>query len=643
MLPCWEHSPQENLEWLLGSPIAGLIESLLESLLQSLLQILLLGRLQRLTSESCVAEGVVFPEKSFSRLNSEFVEALAYRRLMPIEAGQWHWCGQPTWLSAFGTITISVIITSTITIINITITTITIIMFNSWPNVYVRRYQNLLGSWIRIALRKLSSRSALPRIQLPTIHSESKVAIVNSLTMKHQEIVSWWPCSSQGSNYQINWYHDFGQLMLPANCHTPHATCCPLSAKHCTLLTSRLMYCGTRHRQVSNSVDLARRSIHGSILSSEFGSVLPLESILGSIRRSRLGVWRWVQLGVYRRAFSAAYFRASWELAWENTVNQAGSVPSSAIDSILESMFVCVLEKVFDAIRSVLGVCFSKSWDLSWDHTVQQAGSVASSSAVNVIESIPGSIHEMVLRCVLGSILGTDMGMSWEHTYEHLVPHARSVPSSAISRILISMPLCEPDNVLRGIHQSGLGVYVRESCKHTWEHWVKQTGSVSLSEIGRVLESMHGSVLVNTLEGVLGSILRVFLGVYYKQAGSVHSSALRMLKWWWLRSLIVFYLRGPQGKNKYESTSTAECHQLIPDSTVISGHMGHYCLRLYKSSPSPAIQDISGSGTMRHLRLHPCKTSPSLAIWAISVSGHTGHLCLRSVCAMFPLLLYTVE
>ena len=86
----------------------------------------------------------------------------------------------------------------------------------------------------------------------------------------------------------------------------------------------------------------------------------------------------------------------------------------------------------------------------------------------------------------------------------------------------------------------------------------------------------------------------------------------------------MIYLRGPQGQYIYERTSTAECHQLVPESTVISGHTRHLRLRPYKTSPSPAIQDISVSGHTRHLRLRLYKTSPSPAETCIcnNIGGH---------------------
>ena len=106
---------------------------------------------------------------------------------------------------------------------------------------------------------------------------------------------------------------------------------------------------GAWHLQLSKFLDRAPRSIHGSIYSSEIGSVLPFESVLGSVEPSRLGVCHRVQLGVY--------LRPSRELTWERTVKQARSVPSSAIRSVLESMLGSVLENVLGGVLgSVLGV-----------------------------------------------------------------------------------------------------------------------------------------------------------------------------------------------------------------------------------------------------------------------------------------------
>ena len=68
-----------------------------------------------------------------------------------------------------------------------------------------------------------------------------------------------------------------------------------------------------------------------------------------------------VQLGEYLRAFSGVCFRASSDLTWKRTVKQAGSEPSSAIRSVLESMPGSVLENVLGVLGSVLGVYLGAS------------------------------------------------------------------------------------------------------------------------------------------------------------------------------------------------------------------------------------------------------------------------------------------
>jgi len=50
-----------------------------------------------------------------------------------------------------------------------------------------------------------------------------------------------------------------------------------------------------------------------------------------------------VQLGVYLRAYSGVCFRAFCELTWERIVKQAGTVSSSAIGSVLESVLESVI------------------------------------------------------------------------------------------------------------------------------------------------------------------------------------------------------------------------------------------------------------------------------------------------------------
>jgi hypothetical protein len=49
-----------------------------------------------------------------------------------------------------------------------------------------------MESGLQIPLEKLSRRSALPKIQLSTFAAESKAAIVNTMTVRHHEILSRW-------------------------------------------------------------------------------------------------------------------------------------------------------------------------------------------------------------------------------------------------------------------------------------------------------------------------------------------------------------------------------------------------------------------------------------------------------------------
>jgi len=85
-----------------------------------------------------------------------------------------------------------------------------------------------------------------------------------------------------------------------------------------------------------------------------------LESILGTVKSSRLRVCHRVQFGVYLRACSGVGLRASWELTWEHIVKQAGSVPSSAIGSVPSSAMRSVLKSMLGStsasvLRAYLG------------------------------------------------------------------------------------------------------------------------------------------------------------------------------------------------------------------------------------------------------------------------------------------------
>jgi len=56
-----------------------------------------------------------------------------------------------------------------------------------------------------------------------------------------------------------------------------------------------------------------------------------------------------VQLGASLKVFSGVYLRASCELTWERIVKQAGSLPSSAIGILFESILGSVLESILKA------------------------------------------------------------------------------------------------------------------------------------------------------------------------------------------------------------------------------------------------------------------------------------------------------
>ena len=63
--------------------------------------------------------------------------------------------------------------------------------------------------------------------------------------------------------------------------------------------------------------------------------------------------------------------RASYELTWERIVQQAGSVPSSAIGSILKGMLGSVLESV---LRTYLGVYSSAGCECAIEWNWERPG-----------------------------------------------------------------------------------------------------------------------------------------------------------------------------------------------------------------------------------------------------------------------------
>jgi hypothetical protein len=74
-----------------------------------------------------------------------------------------------------------------------------------------------------------------------------------------------------------------------------------------------------------------------------------------------------VQLGVYLRVCSEVKLRLSWELNCERIVEQAGSMPSSAIGTVLDTMLGRVLQTILrHVLGRVLGVALAAYSECSW-------------------------------------------------------------------------------------------------------------------------------------------------------------------------------------------------------------------------------------------------------------------------------------
>ena len=106
----------------------------------------------------------------------------------------------------------------------------------------------------------------------------------------------------------------------------PHTTLLMPPAKHCPPYATCLTPPSPWVLQLSKSLECACRKIHGNTQSSEIRSVLLLESVLAS------------DLQVYLGPYLEEVLGASRELTREHIVKQAGSVQSSAMGSVLESM-----------------------------------------------------------------------------------------------------------------------------------------------------------------------------------------------------------------------------------------------------------------------------------------------------------------
>ena len=199
------------------------------------------------------------------------------------------------------------------------------------------------------------------------------------------------------------------------------------------------------------------------------GSVLEnVLSVLGSILWADLGAYSdagWechrVQLGVYLRACLGVCLKASWELVWECTVKQAGSVPSSTSESVLGSMPGSVLE-------NVLGVYLGASCELTWRCIVKQAGSVSSSAIGSVLENVLESMLEIVLRAYLGaysqagweSAIECNCERPWEHARECTWECTRcAYPGTRTAlRAHLGAYVKQAGSVIRSVLQSLLGI-----------------------------------------------------------------------------------------------------------------------------------------------------------------------------------------
>jgi hypothetical protein len=133
-------------------------------------------------------------------------------------------------------------------------------------------------------------------------------------------------------------------------------------------------------------------------------------------------------------------------------------------------------------------------------------------------------------------VISTDVIIS-AATVRHLPPSS-GIPSPAI-RLLVpgacnsaSLWIEHPEAYMQACSQvklgvsclwrvywrACLGVYLRASGEHTWEHIVKQDGSVASSGIGSKFESI--------LRSVLESVLRAYLEAYSQAGWECHQVQL---------------------------------------------------------------------------------------------------------------------
>ena len=89
-----------------------------------------------------------------------------------------------------------------------------------------------VGCTQQILLEHLS-----PKIEFSTFSAESKIVIVNSVTMRHCKISLWWAQSRYGSHSNIDWRYNFCHDMPPTTYYPWSASWCLVAA---TLQVSQL-------------------------------------------------------------------------------------------------------------------------------------------------------------------------------------------------------------------------------------------------------------------------------------------------------------------------------------------------------------------------------------------------------------------
>jgi len=135
----------------------------------------------------------------------------------------------------------------------------------------------------------------------------------------------------------------------------------------------------------------------GSVSSSAIGSVLEsvLESMLEIVLRAYLGAYSHAGWECAIECNCERPWEHAWECTWEctrcryeRTRTVLGSVLRVYLGAYSQAGWECFIECNWE-LRACSGVCLSASWELPWEHTVKLAGSVPSSAIGSVLESMP--------------------------------------------------------------------------------------------------------------------------------------------------------------------------------------------------------------------------------------------------------------